>query len=252
MQYSFRFAVLWLMLISLLSSFGSTAQTNAFQSPYNLSWQLDIPMGAVAVGMGTAYLIMDKQTEPLSFAALQALDRNQVPLFDRDATYNWSKPVKTTSDVFLYSSMAIPSLLFIDKKIQKDYLQVGTIWAQTFALNAALTSLTKVLVKRPRPFLYNKNVPAHYKEESDGRYSFFSGHTSVSAAMCFMTAKIYHDYNPNSRAVPWVWLGAATVPAITGILRNQTGKHFWTDIITGYLVGAAIGILVPELHKIRF
>jgi membrane-associated phospholipid phosphatase len=209
-------------------------------------------MGAVAVGMGTAYLIMDAQTKPLSFAEIQALDRNNVSAFDRDATYHWSKPIKTTSDIFLYTSMGVPSLLFIDKKIQKDYLQVGTIWAQTFALNAAVTSLTKVLVKRPRPLLYNKNVPAHYQEDRDSRYSFFSGHTSVSAAMYFMTAKIYHDYNPNSKAIPWIWIGAATVPAIIGILRNQTGKHFWTDIITGYVVGAAIGILVPELHKIRF
>ena len=226
--------------------------TSGFQSPYNLSWQVDAPLGAVAIGVGTTYLILHSKTQVLSVAEIAALDRNNISLFDRDATHNWSQPIKTTSDVFLYTSMAVPSLLFIDPKVQKDYLKVGTIWAQTFAMTAALTSLTKVLVKRPRPFMYNSNVPMHYKQEKDAQYSFFSGHTSVTASMCFMTAKIYHDYNPNSKAVPWVWVGAAVVPAVTGILRNQTGKHFWTDIITGYIIGAAVGILVPELHKIKF
>ncbi len=228
------------------------AQNQAFQSPYNLSWQVDAPMGAVALGMGTTYLILHSKTSPLTEGQILALNREDVSLFDRDATYHWSKPVKLSSDILLYTSMAIPSLLFIDKKVQQDYLKVGTIWAQTFALTAAATSLTKVLVKRPRPFTYNPDVPMHYKLKKDAQYSFFSGHTSTTAAMCFMTAKIYHDYNPNSKAVTWVWVGAAVVPAVTGILRNQTGKHFWTDIVTGYLIGAAIGILVPELHKLKF
>jgi len=239
-------------LFLLLCFVGAKAQNSSFQSPYQLSWQVDAPMGAVALGMGTTYIILHSKTQAVPESAILALDRNNVPLFDRDATYNWSKPIKLTSDALLYTSMAIPSLLFIDKKVQKDFLKVGTIWAQTFALTASVTSFTKVLVKRKRPFMYNGNVGMHYKLEKDAQYSFFSGHTSVTAAMCFMTAKVYHDYNPKSKAVPWVWVSAAVVPAVTGILRQQTGKHFWSDVILGYVVGAAIGILVPELHKIKF
>lgn len=243
---------IWLILLwSILTTTIYAQRPTAFASPYQVSWQVDVPMGGVAIGMGVAYLALSRKVQPLTQAQIQALDRNNVSLFDRDATYHWSKPIKVTSDILLYSSMAMPSVLFLDKDIRKDYLQVSTIWAQTFALTAAATSLTKVLVKRPRPYLYNPNVPFSYKQKGDSQYSFFSGHTSVTAAMSFMTAKIYHDYHPNSKAVPWIWVGAATLPAITGILRNQTGKHFWTDIITGYIIGAAIGILVPELHKIK-
>ena len=65
-----------------------------------------------------------------------------------------------------------------------------------------------------------------------------------------MTAKIYQDYNPGKKSVPWVWAAAAAVPAATGILRQQAGKHFWTDVVVGYAWGAAVGLLVPELHKL--
>ena len=68
--------------------------------------------------------------------------------------------------------------------------------------------------------------------------------------MCFMTAKIYQDYNPGKKSVPWVWAAAAVVPAATGIMRQQAGKHFWTDVVLGYALGAAIGVLVPELHRV--
>ena len=40
------------------------------------------------------------------------------------------------------------------------------------------------------------------------------------------------------------------LPAVTGYLRFKAGKHFPTDIIVGYGVGATIGYLVPELHKL--
>lgn len=230
--------------------FNTIAQDSTkFQSPYRLAWQVDIPISAVALGTGIAYLVLDAKTEPLTETYINALNRNDVWEFERPTTYNWSKPIAIASDVVLYTSIAIPFVLLADKKIRKDILKIAVIYAETFALCQGLTNLTKNLVGRPRPFVYNAMVDLHEKQEKDAQYSFFSGHVSTTATMCFMTAKIFHDYNKGSKAVPWVWAAAATVPAVTGILRQQSGKHFWTDIISGYLIGAAVGILVPELHR---
>jgi len=52
-----------------------------------------------------------------------------------------------------------------------------------------------------------------------------------------------------SRWKPIVWTAAATIPAITGYLRVRGGRHFPTDVIGGYIVGAAVGCLVPHLHR---
>lgn len=242
-----------LLLFLLLNYFfvvQAQSEKEVASSPYQLSWQVDLPIAGTALGVGMTYLVLDAQTAPLSHHYIHQLDRTAVGTFDRSATYNWSRPVATASDVLLYTACALPATLLVDKKIRKDYVKIGVLYLETFALTAALTSLTKNLIKRPRPFVYNPAVPLHFKEEKDAQYAFFSGHTSMTAAMCFMTAKVFHDYHKGSKARPWVWAAAATIPAVTGILRQQAGKHFWTDVIAGYFIGAAIGILVPELHKI--
>jgi len=58
---------------------------------------------------------------------------------------------------------------------------------------------------------------------------------------------VYHDLNPNSDFDPVIWTTAALIPAITGYLRVKGGKHFPTDVVVGYVVGALVGILVPRL-----
>ena len=97
--------------------------------------------------------------------------------------------------------------------------------------------------------MYNPDVDLHYKTERDARFSFISGHTSITAALCFTTAKVFSDYSDNPTHQALVWTGAALVPLITGYLRFEAGKHFPSDIIAGYLVGATIGYLVPWLHN---
>lgn len=238
-------------LCFLLSCFVGIGQDkDDFKSPYRLSWTVDVPIITAGVGMGVTYLILDSQTKPLTKTYINNLNRADVWGFDRAATYNWSKPIATASDVLLYTSFALPFALLADRNIRKDYLKIGLMYWETIAVTGALTSLTKNLLKRPRPFVYNEGVDLHYKQEKDAQYAFFSGHTSVTAAMCFMTAKVFQDYNKGSKAIPWVWATAATIPAVTGILRQQAGKHFWSDVITGYVIGAAIGFLIPELHRI--
>lgn len=238
-------------LYFLLNTFFSLGQTSDTRpaSPYRLSWAVDVPVITAGVGMGVAYLILNNETPVLTESYINSLNRNDVWELDRATTYNWSKPVARVSDVFLYTSFAVPFALLADRNIRKDYLKIGLMYGEVIVLTGALTSLTKNLIKRPRPFVYNGQVDLHYKQEKDAQYAFFSGHTSVTAAMCFMTAKVFQDYNKGSKAIPWVWTAAATFPAITGVLRQQAGKHFWTDVVTGYVVGAAIGVLIPELHR---
>ena len=71
----------------------------------------------------------------------------------------------------------------------------------------------------------------------------------MTAANTFFAAKVFSDYYPDSKWKPVVWTAAATIPAITGYLRVKGGRHFTTDVITGYAVGAAVGYLVPHFHK---
>jgi membrane-associated phospholipid phosphatase len=129
------------------------------------------------------------------------------------------------------------------------------IWAETAALTTALTLFTKELAHRNRPYVYSDNFRNNCNGSSvskDATSSFFSGHTSITAASTFFIAMVYTDYHPDSRWKPLVWTGAAILPALTGITRYKAGKHYWTDVITGYAVGALVGTLTPYLHRREF
>jgi hypothetical protein len=63
--------------------------------------------------------------------------------------------------------------------------------------------------------------------------------------------KVYSDFNPDSPATPYLWAGAAVLPATVGYLRIEAGQHFLTDVLLGYVLGAATGYFVPELHKTK-
>ncbi|HEX8460354.1 MAG TPA: phosphatase PAP2 family protein, partial [Segetibacter sp.] len=81
--------------------------------------------------------------------------------------------------------------------------------------------------------------------------AFFAGHTAATAAATFFMAKAFADFNPDSKAKPYVWAFAASVPALVGYLRYKGGMHFLSDNLLGYAVGAGAGILVPKLHSIK-
>ena len=115
------------------------------------------------------------------------------------------------------------------------------------------TNIFKTTVLRPRPFLYNiagGNGDGQHLE-ADDRQSFLSGHTSMVATSSFFAAQVMIDLHPESSLKPLIWGAAATIPAVTGYLRYRAGKHFPTDIIAGYGLGALIGTMIPKLHRIE-
>ena len=218
------------------------------QSPYQLHLGREAGWvgGSVAV-TGVAYLLKSR-TPAFTPAQIGALDASRVPRFDRYALHHYSGSAQHGSDLVLYGSLILPAVLLADRHIRRDAPEVAVVIGEVFAVNLALTTLTKELVHRTRPFAYNPNAPLEPKLEADTRRSFFSGHTSNTAAMSFATAKIWTDYHPDSRWKPVVWMAAAVIPATVGYLRMRGGKHYLSDVVVGMVVGAATGILIPHWH----
>jgi membrane-associated phospholipid phosphatase len=219
------------------------------ESPYNFSWKRDLIYASGAGLVAAGGVFSDYQTRPLTEAQVLSLDAFALPGFDRSAVGNWDTKADLASDILLYGSVTLPAFLMINKRTRKDFLVVGFIYAETALLTLGVTELTKGLVNRPRPYAYNDEVSMDLKTTRDARHSFISGHTSLSAALCFTTAKIFSDYSDNPTHEALVWSGAVIVPAVTAYLRFRAGKHFPSDLIAGYLVGGTIGYLVPWLHR---
>lgn len=219
------------------------------QSPYRVTWGAESAwIGGSGAGFGVGYALYARN-QAFTPEQVAALSISEVPKFDRYAVRHYSEKARRVSDVLLYSSFALPLCLLFDKGVRDHAAGNGLIAAESILLSTSLTFLAKETAHRSRPFLYNPNVPLPAKLTRDARKSFFSGHTSTVAAASFLTAKVWSDYHPDSRWQPAVWTAAVALPASTGFLRMQGGKHFLSDVVTGFAVGALVGWMVPELHR---
>ncbi|MFK7904540.1 MAG: phosphatase PAP2 family protein [Chitinophagales bacterium] len=230
-----------------------TEELSAQTYSYNKTLKLDLPL-SLGGGLGWMYSNrLKKRKVGLSEEEIGLLNIDDISKFDRVSCRNWSLGAHKASNVFLLSSYVLPYTLLLDKNIRGgDNLgNIALFTFETVAINSAVTGIIKELVRRKRPLLYNPNCPIEKKLHRDATSSFISGHTSNVAALSFMTAQMYSDLHPNSKGRGYVWGTAALIPAVTALLRVKAGRHFPTDVIAGYLVGAAVGILVPRLHRVR-
>lgn len=242
----------FLFLIAFLFLLNTNAQDSTQRkSVYKFRLAVDIPIGAIITGTGIGGLILGKKKKPLTYDIVNGLHATDVNKFDRYAIYQHSKPAAIASDVFQYTAMVSPAFLFIDKDIRRDWKTVLPIWVETFAIASTLTLFTKEIVQRKRPYVYS-DVPNGNKIAKNATASFFSGHTCITAASTFFIAMVYTDYHPTSKWKPLIWTGAALIPALTGLTRVKAGKHYWTDVMVGYAVGALVGTLTPYLHRREF
>lgn len=181
------------------------------------------------------------------------LNISSINSIDRSSALNNSKSSAKASDYVLFSIVLLPAAFLSENHTSRDITTLLVMYAEVFTFNYGLTEIAKNTVNRARPFTYNPEVNNDLKVTTEARKSFYSGHTSQTAAATFFFAKVITDYHPTIRTgVKWgVWIFAASIPAVNGYLRVKAGKHFPTDVITGYVAGAATGILIPELHRTR-
>lgn len=195
-------------------------------------------------------IILEKNLSPLATVS-GTLDRSTVNFLDRSATYNWSPGMAEASDWVLYASVAAPASLLLSSKIRPDLFQIGVLFSESVFLTYGLTSFTKSITARARPYAFNPEVSWEEKADINTRLSFFSGHTAMMATITFFSAKVFMDYHIGSDYKTHIWIAASVAPVAVGFLRYKAGKHFPTDIMFGYAVGAMIGYFVPHLHKYR-
>jgi membrane-associated phospholipid phosphatase len=218
---------------------------------YNWNTGMDIGLLTTSAALNTYFLLEEPNGHRfISLEQIRSVSRDEIPSIDVSATYNWNKTATHWSDVVQVASIVSPLLLLKSDKVRAEKWKIALMGFETQALNLGITGFLKVSIDRKRPFVYNDDAPDELKYRRQVFYSFPSGHTSASAAATFFGATVYSHYYPDSKWKPLVWAAAATLPAITGYLRYEGGKHFLTDVAGGYVLGAAIGILVPKLHKV--
>lgn len=246
--------ILLFLLTLLLHTTAIFAQEDqlaaANKSPYHLSLKRELLfVGAGAVTTGTGIYLQGKVPEGTrvelglgTFADVNSFDRRFGTQFEDDRSRKFS-------DRLLNFNAGISGFLVLGKRTRRDLPRIALLYGETMALTGGITNLTKVTFRRTRPFVFGPGFDDDRVLDSGDRASLISGHTSISAAGTFFFARVFSDYYPDSKLKPFVWGTAIVLPAAAGYLRVRAAKHFPTDVMAGYAVGAAIGYLVPTLHK---
>jgi membrane-associated phospholipid phosphatase len=128
------------------------------------------------------------------------------------------------------------------------------LYADSAVIASALTEMTKIAVRRPRPIDYKncgaESTATFCQDDTNLQLSFFSGHASATAALSGTATYLAFARSGWRSKRPWITLAAGTLlTAFVSYERVRSGDHFPTDVIVGSMVGGGIGVLVPHLHR---
>jgi len=116
---------------------------------------------------------------------------------------------------------------------------------EAVALAGVVNQALKFTFARERPFVHvlTEDEKPRQSHPSDNNLSFYSGHTTLSFAIATASGTIasLRDY----RLKHLVWGTLVPMAALTGFLRIAGDRHYFTDVLTGAVLGSAVGILVP-------
>lgn len=219
---------------------------------YTIKKSVDIPLIAGAAVWDLYGFSQVSKKGDVSVKTVNALQKSDVPWFDRWGMYPYSKSIDKLSYVPFYVAIPLPLIVIAaDGKLRKDFATLGFLYAEAMCFTGVLYSSAVHYVNRYRPLVYSQESPIGTRTVSNSRNSFFAGHVALVGTSAFFAAQVLADYHPDSK-YKWVYYAAAAgLTGITGYWRNRAGEHFPSDIAVGTVAGVCSGLLTPRLHKAK-
>lgn len=173
---------------------------------------------------------------------LRQLDERLAETLHRIAVAHpgWASATQTWTDVFGPGPLRVAVLAVAAWLWWRGARRVA-LWAATTMVTGGLLGATlKLLFGRDRPELLDpvSHAPG---------YSFPSGHAltaALAAGVLLLAFLPYLDRVGDARrrrAARWaMWAGAVILTVVTGLSRIALGVHWMSDIIGGWVLGAAV------------
>jgi membrane-associated phospholipid phosphatase len=174
---------------------------------------------------------------------------------DESVRRNSSAAAAQASDVALVSTIATPLVAQLAGGVDTTFANTTLLYVESLSANGFFNTLVKYTVQRPRPYTHQRDVAAGPYIESQGKdafLSFYSGHSSTAFAAAVAGSYLFAAGHPDSSARRWMWGAEFALAGATATWRVRAGKHYYSDVLVGALVGSAIGIGVPLLEGIRY
>lgn len=132
-------------------------------------------------------------------------------------------------DGYLWGGLAL--FLMLQGEADRRYVLIGL---GISIINITIYTLIKLWFKRERPIPF----PTFLRSRVLERYSFPSGHSSVSFGVALMVTYFYPFW--------WAQIGVYLVAAAVGLSRIYVREHYPSDVLAGAVLGTAItSFLLP-------
>ncbi|MBI2897738.1 MAG: phosphatase PAP2 family protein [Deltaproteobacteria bacterium] len=236
------------VVLAATTVFSATASANELR--------LDPVTDSVTIATGALFtLSIEALSRGKELRPQEPGDEDDLFFLDRSVVRGSSADL--TGDRFLSDALYVaafaagifkPVLTGLEEGAEQGWIDLA-LYAESAAINGAITELVKIAVRRPRPIAYIRVREGTYDPETNTALSFWSGHTSSVAAIG-ATMTYLEFYRNRCTARPWISLAAwALATAVTGVARVTSRNHFITDVIAGAAFGTGVGLLVPHLHR---
>jgi membrane-associated phospholipid phosphatase len=154
------------------------------------------------------------------------------------------------SDGLIAVTIATPVAAALGKGASARLLNTGFVYGETLGANLLLNTLAKAVFGRPRPYTYR--YLTREDANADWFVSFYSGHSSTAFSTAVAGSYLFAESAPDRVSSSLLAGVELTLASATAVLRTRAGKHYYSDIVVGALVGIGLGIGVPVVHGARY
>jgi len=209
---------------------------------------------SVAAGFGAAFLVSETAAKPaLAPDTCRWCDPPGLDKSIRDALV-WDDYDEARSLSNLTGYVAVPALglgLTAAASLVADDASWGRLIddtvpiLETVTISQVVTQIAKFSVGRARPLVRFRDVVD--PDDQDNNLSFYSGHSALAFGVTVSAGMVARCNN--SSMEPVIWGVGLPLSFATAYLRIAADKHYFTDVLTGSVVGVVAGLTIPRLMR---
>jgi membrane-associated phospholipid phosphatase len=242
------------LIVGILFLIGFVQASEAERPTYTLNFENDFPVTLAAGGMfGIGMFLYSRMNTPETMK-----DKDDLLPWDKPLAGRYSESADLASDigsVFAIAPLVVGGIAWHDgSSTGGEFATFTLMFFQAIGIGNGLNLAMRSLEIWPRPYMYSESGEGRKKAEnakSEAYGSFFSGHTTAAFTVATFTDQWFRTAYPNSPYKGIMRASAYSLATLESVLRIAAGKHYFTDVLVGALVGTGVSIGILEMHKDR-